>query len=273
MKKSGKIEVIDLPSKKSFVDFYSSKSKPVIIRNSMENWQALKLWTPTYFRDAFGQVEVFVLMNETLTGDDEGKVATVYKKIRLSTFIDNVLTIPSTAGYLEQYPIFKQIPSLNQHVHFPKLYWLKMFTWPGLFIGPKSTKSKLHCDQLDNFFFQIYGSKRIILIPKQYYDSCYPTNSAWDDSFSPIDIENPDYTKFPKFKDVEYFEVTLQPGEMIYIPRGWWHDVRSLEISINVNIWWSSPQSIIINGHHILRETLLGEWYPFKIDKSMIYTG
>jgi hypothetical protein len=33
------------------------------------------------------------------------------------------------------------------------------------------------------------------------------------------------------------FEVAA--GEVLYLPRYWWHQVRSLERSASVNLWWA----------------------------------
>jgi hypothetical protein len=44
--------------------------------------------------------------------------------------------------------------------------------------------------------------------------------------------------RFPGFKDVEYLEGVLAPGECLYIPKGWWHYVRSLSPSFSVSFWW-----------------------------------
>lgn len=33
-----------------------------------------------------------------------------------------------------------------------------------------------------------------------------------------LDIENPDYTRFPKFKEVTRVEGQLLPGDVLYIP-------------------------------------------------------
>ena len=29
------------------------------------------------------------------------------------------------------------------------------------------------------------------------------------------------------------------PGEVLFIPKGWWHHVRSLTPSISLSFWWS----------------------------------
>lgn len=44
---------------------------------------------------------------------------------------------------------------------------------------------------------------------------------------------------YPGFSDVPYVEGVLEPGEMLYIPVGWWHYVRSLGVGVSVNFWWN----------------------------------
>ena len=45
-------------------------------------------------------------------------------------------------------------------------------------------------------------------------------------------------TKYPLFLDAPYFETILEPGECLFIPRSWWHYVRSLSVSFSVSFWW-----------------------------------
>lgn len=33
------------------------------------------------------------------------------------------------------------------------------------------------------------------------------------------------------------YTVILEPGQVLYVPRHWWHFVESLEDSISVNMW------------------------------------
>ena len=44
--------------------------------------------------------------------------------------------------------------------------------------------------------------------------------------------------RFPLFKEAPYSDVELGPGEALFIPRGHWHYVRSLEPSFSVSFWW-----------------------------------
>ena len=109
-------------------------------------------------------------------------------------------------------------------------------------MGPKGTKSKLHYDSDHNLFVQIYGYKKIRLISPVYSKNCYPINKSWYDAYSPIDVENPDLERCPDFDSVEILETIVGPGDMIYIPQQWWHDIRSQSVSISANFWWVSWQ-------------------------------
>jgi hypothetical protein len=55
-----------------------------------------------------------------------------------------------------------------------------------------------------------------------------------------VDIEDlSQREKFPEFfENAKYIEVELKVGEMLFIPKLWWHHVRTLENSIAVNFWF-----------------------------------
>ena len=44
--------------------------------------------------------------------------------------------------------------------------------------------------------------------------------------------------KFPKLYRRPFYDVHLNAGDMLFIPRGWWHFVKSLSNSISVSYWW-----------------------------------
>ena len=44
--------------------------------------------------------------------------------------------------------------------------------------------------------------------------------------------------KYPLFSNAVYYETVLEPGECLFIPRLWWHYVRSLSVSFSVSFWW-----------------------------------
>jgi len=58
-----------------------------------------------------------------------------------------------------------------------------------------------------------------------------------------VDCDNPDYEKFPKFREARAWEGMLNPGEILYLPARWWHQVRSLQDAISVNFWWAPAKA------------------------------
>ncbi|KAL3130551.1 Lysine-specific demethylase 8 [Trebouxia sp. C0009 RCD-2024] len=48
-----------------------------------------------------------------------------------------------------------------------------------------------------------------------------------------------EYPDFPGFSEVPYLEHHLQPGEMLFIPKKYWHFIQALDISWSVSYWWT----------------------------------
>ena len=43
-----------------------------------------------------------------------------------------------------------------------------------------------------------------------------------------IDIDNPDLSEFPRFAEVTRYEAFLEPGDVLFIPALWFHNVISI---------------------------------------------
>ncbi|WP_186310581.1 cupin-like domain-containing protein, partial [Paraburkholderia sp. BCC1886] len=55
------------------------------------------------------------------------------------------------------------------------------------------------------------------------------------ETFSPVDIENPDFKRFPKLREATPYRVIIEPGESLHIPRNWCHCVISMDVSISIS--------------------------------------
>ena len=57
---------------------------------------------------------------------------------------------------------------------------------------------------------------------------------------SNVDLKKIKTNKFPLFKKANVIKVKLTDGDLIYIPRGWWHYVESLSPSIGISFhFWN----------------------------------
>ena len=66
----------------------------------------------------------------------------------------------------------------------------------------------------------------------------YPLESSAS-HVSYIDLEQPDFARYPRFREACALAGVIEPGELLYLPAYWWHHVRSLQVSISVNFWWA----------------------------------
>jgi ribosomal protein L16 Arg81 hydroxylase len=77
---------------------------------------------------------------------------------------------------------------------------------------------------------QVRGRKRVRLIAP--YELAHVYNNRH--CYTQVDLDRVDYERFPLFRDVTITDVEIGPGDLLFLPVGWWHYVRGLEISITM---------------------------------------
>lgn len=128
-----------------------------------------------------------------------------------------------------------ELRAFNSLCHWPG-YFDKMGP-PRFWLGPARTMTPLHCDYDDNVFAQIRGTKRIFLAPPHHDEFLYPREANAILFGSPFDPEAPDYERYPLARQARVVECIVEPGDMLYVPAGWYHQVRALTFSISANRW------------------------------------
>lgn len=100
-----------------------------------------------------------------------------------------------------------------------------------------------HFDLYDNILHQIVGSRRITLFEPRHSEFLYMKGDK-----SLVDnVETIDFLKYPLLDKAKMYTTNLKPGDSIYIPSCWWHNIRNkasshrLDHTIGVNIFWKDP--------------------------------
>jgi dTDP-4-dehydrorhamnose 3,5-epimerase-like enzyme len=57
-------------------------------------------------------------------------------------------------------------------------------------------------------------------------------------------FEEVNETKFPGFKKTTWLECIQEPGEIIFVPSGWHHQVYNLEDTISINHNWLNAYNL-----------------------------
>lgn len=228
------VDAIDTITPQAFKREYIDTNTPLLMRKVTANWPAMKKWSFEFFANLQLPKRVFLEMNNVL--QQQGK----YEVMEYGDYIRRIATAADEPGkrpgYLSVFKIFRAFPQLKEDVDFSILNQHKLKNTVAGWIGPAGTVTGYHVDWGDNVLAQICGRKEVRLVAPS--DSKYMyTSKRFDQgtTSSEIDVDNFDAQRFPLFAKAKQYRVVIHPGEMLFIPRGWWHYVRSLDKSISVS--------------------------------------
>ncbi|ORX97698.1 Clavaminate synthase-like protein [Basidiobolus meristosporus CBS 931.73] len=214
---------------------------PVILEGATDHWPAREKWTDLEFwKSKHG--DVVVPIETGIYTDANFEQRHMRLKEFIETYIENKHEGPAgRIGYLAQCQLFEKIPSLQQDFQPPEYSRAgrnDIYPTNGWF-GPKGTISPIHRDPYCNLFAQVVGRKYLRIYPVSEQDKLYPYNNPFQKNTSRIThLDNVDPLKYPKFQSAKYEECILTPGDLLYIPKGYWHYVESLDTSISISFWW-----------------------------------
>ena len=106
--------------------------------------------------------------------------------------------------------------------------------YPRIFIGPRGAITPLHMDiwETHAWLAQLVGRKRWLLFPPDQRPLLY------DYQVQPCQA---DLEKFPLFRKASPLECTIGPGDVIFVPSGWAHEVISLDATISITHNYLGP--------------------------------
>ncbi|MBA5686725.1 cupin-like domain-containing protein [Rugamonas apoptosis] len=202
---------------------------PFLISGVVNRWPLTSL-LPSILRERYGHVPV-----RARVGDYINTAFAPDRAMRDLTMLEYLDLVAAGTQALPPYLGNLELRELNRLCHWPT-YFDKMGP-PRFWVGPAGTVTPLHCDYDDNIFAQVWGSKRIFLSPPHHEEFLYPKEANAILFGSPFDPEAPDFERFPLARQATMVECVVQPGDMLYVPAGWYHQVRALTFSLSSNRW------------------------------------
>ncbi|MFN4316807.1 cupin-like domain-containing protein [Acinetobacter parvus] len=230
---------IKVPSFDFFIQHYYSRNLPVILTHAIDHWPALKNWSPAYFQQVVGNQEIEVQFNREQDPLFERNSIRHKTKMTMRDYVDLVTQTDHSnnfymtannakASQSSLTKLFRDIGHFHGYTDHAQLTD-RSFIW----FGPKGAFTPLHHDLTNNVLVQVYGRKKITLIPALQVAHLYNDVAVFSkiaDPYAANLVES-----FPEFAQSSRIECVLNEGEALFIPLGWWHCVESLDVSISVS--------------------------------------
>ncbi|KAI7901958.1 JMJD7-PLA2G4B protein-like protein [Cokeromyces recurvatus] len=251
------------PSAIEFLRSSVHPNRPAIIKGAIDHWPARTKWTNEYLRSKMGETIVTVAVTpngyaDAVTYDpitDKDYFAMPYEDhMTFNSFLDimegkvtsdnaNYISLQNGSLPIEYSAIEKDVD--------PDITWCsealgKKPDAVNFWFGDEKSSTSLHKDPYENCYAVIRGQKTFILYPPtEYYcmhESLYqnaiyelnPTTNKLElkplaesetTPWIPVNPLYPDFIKYPRFAYACPITVTLNEGDMLYLPALWFHQV------------------------------------------------
>jgi hypothetical protein len=250
-------------------------NKPAVLRSLVADWkivEAAKRSTGEavdYLKSFDNNTPLYTIVGEpNIDGrffyrDDLCGVNFQRTQATLGTVLDQLRALSgkpnSHAIAIQAASIRKTLPGFEADNSLPLL---APSVAPTMWLGNAAIVAP-HYDVHDNVACVVTGRRKFTLFPPEQIENLYvgPTlNAPGGVPISMVNIKDPDFDKYPKFKDAlsSAQEATLEPGDAVFIPSPWWHAVESLApINVLINYWWGGLEEGSLSPNHSLLHGML----------------
>ena len=230
------IERRECPSPEEFEARYLRGCRPVILTDIGPAWPAMRGWQLERLKARFADQQVQVQAGRDSDPDFELNKVGLVSTMRFGDFIDR---IQAEGGgndcYLTAFNELSKRPEFAAMVAEigelpPYVDRARLLSGLHIWIGGRTT-TPLHHDTVMLFHTQVVGRKRWRMISPLDTPRVYNYVGV----FSKVDLDRLDLGTHPKMRDVRIIDLTLEPGETLFLPLGWWHQVNALAPSVSVS--------------------------------------
>ncbi|MBW2464141.1 MAG: cupin-like domain-containing protein [Deltaproteobacteria bacterium] len=181
------------------------------------------------------------------------------RRLPVAPLEDGVIVFDATAGVpFRERPLIDVIDNLEERdagvVSVRPSDWLPGITarlpsfdpigasWrrSRLWVSPRGAITPLHHEVTQNLLAQLEGDKEVTLYAPWTRPAMYP-HRPWSGMphTSRVAAHAPDARRYPLFSRARPHRALLNPGDVLFIPAGWWHWVRALAPSLSHNTWFA----------------------------------
>jgi len=248
----------DIATPEQFLRDIAEDCRPVILRGLVAHWPVVKAASrsPRDFRDYIARfdagetMEAFFgapeIAGKYYYGDDLKGFNFERRPMRLIDALDAILLNLGREGsqsiYIGSIPTENCLPGFSAE---NVLAVLPPTVAPRIWLGHASNVSA-HYDTFDNVACVIAGARRFTLYPPELIGRLYVgpiDNTMAGQPVSLAASSAPDDERFPLFRGVreQALIAELAPGDALYLPKLWWHQVEATAPFNGLINYWRDP--------------------------------
>ncbi len=224
-------------SGEEFLSRYYARNRPLILTDELKDWKALNRWSPDYLKGRIGGATIDYQGGRSGSADYERRKDDHTCSMPFDAFIELIeSSADGNDAYITAYnsgtnsealaPLAEDIGRLD-HLLAGDGPEARGMMW----IGGAGTFTPLHHDLTNNLLVQITGTKHVLMVPPEETPRLHNDKHV----FSEIqDLENVDPQCFAEVADLQVFRAELGPGEALFIPLGWWHQIVAEDFSVSM---------------------------------------
>jgi cupin-like protein len=260
MRCAGEVEQRSAITHEQFFDEYFEK-RPVIMKDKILHWPALRQWGPEFFKANYGDMPVWLSRYDPNSQRSylEQHIEYVSRKTTMADYVDALSGAHGFFSIRESIGMLQSHPELLGYVDGFRPFGCSgeppASQYMALWFSPGQDTTGMHIDVAEGLLFHIHGHKRVMLFAPDQTKLIYEDDldklyaEGLEDRIDREDLEmwrnfvrwskvnpfEPDFERFPLLREAAYSEAIIAPGDVLYIPLGWWHAVRSLDTTISIS--------------------------------------
>jgi hypothetical protein len=227
------LDTLDAPATDYFYRHHYEANRPAKLGAIIDHWPALARWSLDHFARVAGDAVVEAQVERERDPDYELAKDDHRRLVRFAELIDWLRKDEASNDvYLTAYnsginaaalaPLWDDMAPIDL---------LEPRTRDGFFwLGPRGTLTPWHHDLTNNLLVQVVGRKRVRMAPPWAFARMRNSRHCFSDwGNEALPAGNGDAGVPP------VLETVIGPGEAIFLPVGWWHQIEALDLSASMS--------------------------------------
>jgi len=227
--------------------------RPVVMRGIVKHWPVVAhaQRSPDAVCNYLKAFDTGVDVNAIMTPPGTGGHVGYSPGMEGFSFVRNRLPLSAVITQLQRYLRGDNPPSLAAQsaliaesipgfLDQNRLTLLAQSIQPRIWLGNTITVPA-HFDEAHNIACCVSGRRRFTLFPPEQVGNLYVGPLEFTPAGAPISTASADFDQFPRYREALAASMVaeLAPGDALYIPALWWHQVESIgTLNILINYWW-----------------------------------